>query len=120
MQLRSARLCLDCEEVHDANVCPVCASETFAFVTRWIPAPERRVRPREEPPADEDDTVRTGPPKASDPDDTVRLAPHRRAASAPAPNRHLLKKGVVGLTALGLAGWLFQKRVNRGEGPEGR
>ena len=48
MQLRNARLCLDCEEVHDAPQCPVCASESFAFLTRWVPAPERRERPRVE------------------------------------------------------------------------
>ena len=112
MQLRSARLCLDCEEVHDGNVCPVCASETFAYMTRWIPAPERRVRPRPEtaPETDDDDTVRTGPVRAPDPDDTVRVAPHRRAAPPSAPSRHLLRKGVVGLTAIGLAGWLFRKK----------
>ncbi len=40
----TARLCLDCEEVHDAQQCPVCASETFTFMTRWVPAPERRER----------------------------------------------------------------------------
>jgi hypothetical protein len=121
MQLRSARLCLDCEEVHDANVCPVCASETFAYVTRWIPAPERRVRPRPEAAqdVDDDETVRTGPVKAPDPDDTVRVPPPRRAAPAPAPSRHLLRKGVVGLTAIGLAGWLFQKRASRGDGTDG-
>jgi hypothetical protein len=42
MQLRTARLCLDCEEIHDAQQCPICASETFAYITRWVPAPERR------------------------------------------------------------------------------
>jgi len=42
MQLRVARVCLDCEEVHDAQKCPVCASESFAFLTRWVPADERR------------------------------------------------------------------------------
>ena len=46
MQLRKARLCLDCEELHDQWQCPVCASETFAFITRWMPAPERRKKPR--------------------------------------------------------------------------
>ena len=30
MQLRNARLCLDCEEVHDAQQCPACASAMFA------------------------------------------------------------------------------------------
>ena len=37
MQLRTARLCLDCEELHEQQVCPVCASEAFAFITRWVP-----------------------------------------------------------------------------------
>ena len=31
MQLRTARLCLDCEEIHEENTCPMCASEMFAF-----------------------------------------------------------------------------------------
>jgi len=46
MQLRLARLCLDCEEIHEAQQCPTCASETFAYLTRWVPAPERRSKPR--------------------------------------------------------------------------
>ena len=36
MQLRNARLCLDCEEVHDAQQCPACASEMYAPITRWV------------------------------------------------------------------------------------
>ena len=39
MQLRNARLCLDCEEVHESQQCPSCASESFVFITRWVPAP---------------------------------------------------------------------------------
>ena len=46
MQFRIARVCLDCEEVHDAMQCPVCASETFAYLSRWVPAPERRLNAR--------------------------------------------------------------------------
>jgi hypothetical protein len=46
MQLRVARLCLDCEEVHDDYRCPICASDHFTYLTRWVPAPERRERPR--------------------------------------------------------------------------
>ena len=38
MQLRNARVCLDCEELHEQQQCPVCASEAFAFLTRWVPA----------------------------------------------------------------------------------
>jgi len=44
MQLHVARLCLDCQEVHAETRCPVCASESFAALSRWIPAPERRAR----------------------------------------------------------------------------
>lgn len=48
MQLRAARLCLDCEEVHDAPHCPVCASDSFAYMSRWVPVDERRaVKPRD-------------------------------------------------------------------------
>jgi hypothetical protein len=46
MKLRVARLCLDCDELHDGQQCPVCTSEAFAYITRWVPAPERRQRPR--------------------------------------------------------------------------
>ena len=42
MHLREARLCLDCEELHDQPECPVCLSESFAFVTRWLPPRDRR------------------------------------------------------------------------------
>jgi hypothetical protein len=41
MELRSAKLCLDCEEVHGDPMCPVCASESFAYLTRWIPLGDR-------------------------------------------------------------------------------
>jgi len=54
MQLRGTRLCLDCEELHTQDRCPVCASDAFVFLTRWVPADERRARRREEaiaPPA---------------------------------------------------------------------
>lgn len=46
MQLRMARLCLDCDEVHDEYRCPVCASDHFTYLTRWVPAPDRRDRSR--------------------------------------------------------------------------
>jgi len=37
MRLDVARLCLDCDEVHDGDRCPACGSETFAFLKRWVP-----------------------------------------------------------------------------------
>jgi hypothetical protein len=42
MQLRVARLCLDCEELHVDQRCPRCASERYAFLTNWLPSEERR------------------------------------------------------------------------------
>jgi hypothetical protein len=42
MQLRVARLCLDCEELFVGDTCPVCASQRFAFLSSWLPVEERR------------------------------------------------------------------------------
>ena len=42
MQLRVARLCLDCEELHVDSHCPVCASERYQFLSTWLPSEERR------------------------------------------------------------------------------
>ena len=53
MQLRAARLCLDCEELHIADVCPICASERYAFLSTWLPSEERRKWRRGQPPAQE-------------------------------------------------------------------
>ena len=42
MQLRVARLCLDCEELFVGDSCPVCASEQAAFLSTWLPVEDRR------------------------------------------------------------------------------
>lgn len=42
MQLRVARLCLDCENLHVDDFCPVCASERYAYLSQWLPSEERR------------------------------------------------------------------------------
>ena len=97
MQLRTARLCLDCEEVHDQQRCPSCASETFTFITRWVPAPERRHRPR---------------PTTSPEAEVYKnlLNPDANPSMA----RRLLKPGLVGVTALGIAGlFLGRKAASR-------
>ena len=93
MQLRSARLCLDCDEVHDAQQCPACASESFAYITRWVPAPERRERPRPLAP----------PPEAA----AYRelLEPDRKRPGA----MSVLKGGAAGLAALGIVRWLWRQ-----------
>jgi hypothetical protein len=91
MQLHVALLCLDCEEVHDAQQCPVCASETFAAMTRWVPTAQRRGRPR--------------------PDVTPEADVYRALASGkprPSTAQRLLKHGMLGLTAVGLIGWFLR------------
>lgn len=103
MQLRTARLCLDCEEVHDAMVCPSCASETFTYITRWIPAPERRHRPRATT-SPEAEMFRSLVGKESQ-----GAAPPQSAPSGQG-GRRMLKRGAIGLTALGLAGWFLRKK----------
>ena len=89
MQLRIARLCLDCDEVHAAEHCPVCASEAFAYLTRWVPAPERRMRPR---------------PTTSPEADVYReLTTHDSSARG-----RWLKRGALGVTVITVAGWIWR------------
>lgn len=99
MQLRNARLCLDCEDVHDAQECPACASETFAFITRWVPAPERRGRPRAPEPARPDELqayrLMLGPAQPK----TTRWT--------------LAKRGALGLALFGVAGLLWRRSASR-------
>ena len=45
MKLGVARLCLDCDEVHDEERCPTCASEVFAFLDSLGAALERAAGP---------------------------------------------------------------------------
>ena len=104
MQLRNARLCLDCEEVHDSDQCPTCASETFAFITRWVPAPERRSNTRApEPPTT----------------DTLTTYQQMLAGDKGKHRWTLVKGGAMGLAAFGVAQWLWQRNANRETQPAG-
>jgi hypothetical protein len=87
MQLRVARLCLDCEELHDAQQCPICASESFAYLTRWIPVDERRQQ--------------------------RRTTPTRPVEAAPSsPRSRWVKRGAVGAAAVALlAAGQFARRA---------
>jgi hypothetical protein len=102
MQLRTARLCLDCDEVHDAQQCPVCASESFSYMSRWVPAPERRPSPR--------------------PSTSPEAEIYRRLVDPPAQpqsrGNRLLKHGMLGLTAVGVVGWLVNNRRKKGDGKD--
>lgn len=46
MQLGTARLCVNCEEVHAAQACPACGSENYAYLTRWVPSSKPQPAPR--------------------------------------------------------------------------
>jgi len=100
MQLHVARLCLDCDEVHDAQTCPICSSESFAYISRWLPVPERRARPRSAATSPAAETYRellTQEPKSS----TVG---------------RWLRRGAMGVAAVGVAGWIW--RLNAGQQEE--
>jgi hypothetical protein len=97
MQLRNARLCLDCEEIHDLQQCPLCASETFVFLTRWVPAPERLERPRA-----------GTPPPAPESLDTYREMLRPGADGA---GWRLVKRSAVGLALFGVAGWMWRRNA---------
>ena len=95
MQLRVARLCLDCEEIHDEQTCPVCGSESFGYISRWIPAPERRTRPR--------------PLVTSPTADTYRqlLTPE----PAQLGKSQWVRRGVLGVTVLSVVGWIWRRQA---------
>jgi len=93
MQLHTARLCLDCQEVHDGKTtCPICGSESFAYISRWIPAPERRLQAR---------------PAEPDPHAEVYRQLLAADRTQPAAARWL-KRGVLGLAAVSAAAWMLK------------
>jgi hypothetical protein len=91
MQLHVARLCLDCQDVHDERACPKCSSESYVLLSKWVPAPERRARPR----TDEDaETYRQL--LASD-------------AAEPSSSRWVKRGALVAAVTLG--GWLWRRTL---------
>jgi hypothetical protein len=91
MQLRLARLCLDCDDVHDSQKCPACASETFAYLSRWVPMPEGRGKSR---------TAAAQEPALQHP-----RTPTPKSAGK------LVGYGVLGVGVVGLAQWLLKGRA---------
>jgi hypothetical protein len=99
MKLSAARLCLDCEDVHGEDRCPVCGSEIFAYLTRWISVGE--TTPKAQP-----------QPVAATQPQHERVAAYRRllVADAVRPKTgRLLKQGAVGLAAISLARWAWRR-----------
>ena len=101
MQLRNARLCLDCDEIHEEPHCPICASESFAFIKRWVPASERRARQR--------------PPEV-DGEHRETVATYKELLSANEEPRlttwQLVRGGAVSLALLGAAGWVWRRNTH--------
>jgi hypothetical protein len=90
MQLRDARLCADCDEVHDAQQCPHCASERFSYLSRWVPLPPDRMRAR---------------PTTSPEAEVYRQLINPENSQ---PSRGILRHGLMGVAAAGVLGWLWQ------------
>jgi hypothetical protein len=115
MQLRSARLCLDCDEVHDAQRCPHCASETFAFITRWVPVPDRPERP------DRTDRAQAGAqsPEPSSPETLGAYREMLRPDQQQAGGKwKTIRRGAVGLALFGIAGWLWRHNNRLADEPD--
>ena len=96
MQLRRARVCLDCEELHEAASCPACASESFAYLSRWVALP--------------------GPQAYDAPHGSPKTAAYRRitvADSVRPKAARLARQGAVGLAVLSLARWLWREHRRR-------
>ena len=96
MKLSTARLCLDCDDVHDQQECPSCASESFAFLTRWVPGGQR-------PPGQAEPKV--------EPTDPERYEAYRALTDRTPPQRASrgakVARTMLGLATLGLAGWVW-------------
>ena len=106
MQLRNARLCLDCDEIHEEPQCPLCASESFGFLKRWVPASERRSRPRPTPENDgaHRETVNTYKSLLAASQEEGRLTTWQ-----------LVRGGAVSLAIIGAAGWVWRRNSHAGE-----
>jgi hypothetical protein len=93
MQLRTARLCLDCEEIHEAQECPICLSEAFVYLTRWVPVEERRTR---------------------------RLPAATNVTPEKPRVGRWVQRGVMGLAVMAASRWLLQVKPPSGSMPQSR
>jgi hypothetical protein len=115
MKLDAARLCLDCEEIHESQICPICSSEAFAYLTRWVqPSVQREAERRalDRPPdvAARGSHART-PEQVEAYRQLLEGKPRRRSG--------IVTGGMLGLAAVSLAGWALRastrSRTNAGE-----
>jgi hypothetical protein len=110
MKLDAARLCLDCEEVHEEQVCPICSSEAFAYLTRWVQtASEPRLDRR---PAVNTAAAATAVHQTRTPE---QIEAYRQLIEGKPPQsrKSLVTKGVLGLAVFSLAGWAWKATRQR-------
>jgi hypothetical protein len=109
MKLVNARLCLDCEDVHDEQHCPVCGSESFAFMTRWVTPSDTTTAEA----SAQQQAAATRPPDAVD----RRTQLHRREQvdayrqilnPTPARRGRMVAGGALGLALIGVARMLWR------------
>jgi hypothetical protein len=107
MRLMNARLCLDCEEVHDQQHCPICSSESFAFMTRWV-TPSDTVTAEAAPRT-------TRPPDAVDRREQLerreQVDAYRQILNPPPPStkrNKIVARSALGLALLGVARLLWR------------
>ena len=106
MQLDTARLCLDCDEIHDSQTCPACGSEAFAFLTRWVKPTSDENRERRQPPPVQPAATAAHPVRTREQIEAFRQLIEGKPAR-PAGGG-LVAKGVVGLAAVSLLGWAWR------------
>jgi hypothetical protein len=106
MRLAVARICLDCDEVHDREECPVCGSETFAFLTRWVtPTARGGQEPAERPRRAAMGTARTEQIAA-----LRKILEPEEEAGERSRRWPLVARGALGLALVGLARLAWRAR----------
>jgi hypothetical protein len=112
MRLGVARLCLDCEEVHDGDRCPVCGSETFAFLKRWVTPAASPTKAHRLAAQDIPSTERVEPVNA-------QVDAYEQLLKPDGPRSRkgrLIAHGALGLAVLGAArlAWRFGRTIKEG------
>jgi RNA polymerase subunit RPABC4/transcription elongation factor Spt4 len=113
MKLINSRLCLDCEEVHEDQHCPVCSSESFAFMTRWVTPSDTAAA----------ETARqTRPPEGVERRQQLakreQVDAYRQILNPTQPARRgrMVAGGALGLALIGVARMLWRAAPNPKEG----
>jgi hypothetical protein len=106
MRLDDARLCLDCEEIHEEQECPSCGSEAFGFLTRWIKSTRDTTSAKPVPPKARPPEVRPTVPTGDQLDAWRQIVEGKKVDGR---GKKLMTGGLVGLVAMGLAGWVWSR-----------